>query len=96
MAIGTPSAALVAAMHCINCNKVEDHVRIRKVTEPVTGAEQRRSVCAHCAGGMLEMGCTVDPFTARDRFEYERWINAPRHVLTPTRERLQEGLDGMA
>ena len=90
MAIGTPSAELVRATRCEGCNREEPHVRRRHVAEAGTTAEADRFLCTHCAGGMVQLGHSVVPFTARDRNEYDRWINAPRALSVLTVVRLQE------
>lgn len=75
MAIGTPNAELVRATHCEGCNRAESHVRRRRVVEAGTRAAQHRFLCAHCAGGMVEIGHKVEPFTVADRAEFETWMN---------------------
>lgn len=73
-----PSAAVVRAKNCENCNRAESHVRRRHVVEAGTEAEADRFLCAHCTGGMLDIGHVVTPFSMDDAAEYVHWLQAPR------------------
>lgn len=64
----------VIASRCTDCAHTETHTRLRQITEAGTGAHDARFTCAHCAGGMVQMGHTVQPFTTADRAEYESWL----------------------